>query len=292
MNTARALAHTPVAPDLVEGEFPFTARDFAEIAALAREVAGIALAEGKAALVYSRLSKRLRAHGLQDFSRYCELLRGSEGEAEHPHFITALTTNVTAFFREAHHFDNLAALLEDLAPAVRAGRRLRLWSAGCSSGQEPYSMALTVLSVIPEAQARDVRILATDIDPRIVAQAQAATYAEAAVQPIPPELRRRWMKPTAEGDWTVGPEARGLVAVKPLNLMAEWPMRGRFDAIFCRNVAIYFDAPDQTRLWSRFSERLNPGGRLYIGHSERVNDPSSPLTPAGLTTYRAPGSLS
>ena len=147
-------------------------------------------------------------------------------------------------------------------------------------------MALTILQALPEAADLDVRILATDIDPNMVAEGKAGIYREDAVAPVPLELRRKWFK-KAPGGWEVADELRELVAFRELNLIGDWPMKGRFDVIFCRNVVIYFDEPTQERIWSRFAPMLEPGGALYIGHSERVSGPATgQLQTAGLTTYR------
>jgi len=274
---------------LVEGEFLFTTEDFMAIAQMLYDDAGIALAESKASLVYSRLAKRLRALGLESFRDYCRLVAGSEGVSERQNMLAALTTNVTRFFREPHHFEHLKAkVLPDLVQRARMRGRVRIWSAGCSTGQEPYSIALTLLDVLPDAAQYDVRILATDIDPNVVATGRAGVYSDEAVQPVPSALRDRWMvrvKDGARDAWGASEEMRRLVSFRELNLMGNWPMKGKFDAIFCRNVVIYFDEATQARIWGRFAPLLNPGGRLYVGHSERVTDIARFQTD-GLTTYR------
>lgn len=273
---------------LVEGEFPFTAEDFRKIAQILHSYAGIALADGKAALVYSRLAKRLRSLGLRSFREYCALIEGAEGVDERQTMMAALTTNVTRYFREPHHFDHLRdVVLPPLVERARKGGRVRLWSAACSNGQEPYSMAITVLAALPEAANLDVKILATDIDPNMVAEGKAGIYREEAVAPVPLDLRRRWFKKAqTEGSWEVADELRALVSFRELNLIGDWPMKGKFDAIFCRNVVIYFDEPTQERIWSRFAPLLEPRGTLYIGHSERVTGAATSLfETTGLTTY-------
>lgn len=273
---------------LVEGEFVFTAEDFRHIAQTLHAHAGIALSEGKAALVYSRLAKRLRVLGLRSFRDYCALIDGAEGVDERQAMMAALTTNVTRFYREPHHFDHLRdKVMPELAAKARAGGRVRLWSAACSNGQEPYSMAMTVLDVLPEAAELDVRILATDIDPNMVAEGAAGVYSDDLLAPVPAASRRRF-EPVAgaPGQFSADATLRRLVTFKELNLIGDWPMRGRFDVIFCRNVVIYFDDATQERVWGRFTPILNPGGVLYIGHSERVTGPAAHvLQPAGLTTY-------
>lgn len=284
-----ALPRTPQAC-LVDGEFALTAADFRALASVLHETSGIALHESKAALVYSRLAKRLRALNLGSFSEYVALVTDADAVEERSRLLMALTTNVTRFFREPHHFDHLVeTVLAPRAEAVRKGVPLRLWSAACSTGQEPYSLALSVLSVWPDAADLNVRILATDIDRGVIASAKAAAYPEEAVEQIPAALRNRWLARDGAGarTWRMAPEARALVSFKPLNLIGDWPMKRPFDAVFCRNVVIYFDEATQTRLWRRFHGQLAPGGRLYVGHSERVADPS--FESDGQTIYRLAG---
>jgi chemotaxis protein methyltransferase CheR len=205
--------------------------------------------------------------------------------------LAALTTNVTRFFREPHHFDHLRdTVLAPLIARARAGGRVRIWSAACSSGQEPYSAAMTLLAAAPDAVELDIRILATDIDPNVLAEGREGTYAEHLLAGVPDDFHRRWVKPAGLGRALLSEELRALVAFRQLNLIGDWPMQGRFDAVFCRNVAIYFDDDTQQRLWSRFAERLQPGGVLYIGHSERVAGPAATqLRADGVTTYRLGG---
>ncbi|MBA4805694.1 MAG: protein-glutamate O-methyltransferase [Brevundimonas sp.] len=279
---------------VVEGEFVLTDEDFRHIAQVLHSHAGIALGEGKAALVYSRLARRLRALGLRSFREYCALIDGVDGVDERQAMTAALTTNVTRFYREPHHFEDLLrTVMPRLAQTARAGGRVRLWSAACSNGQEPYSMALTVLGALPEAAELDVRILATDIDPNMVAEGAAGAYTEEILSVAPETVWRRHFDrvPGGRGDlWRAGPTLRRLVAFRELNLIGDWPMKGRFDVIFCRNVAIYFDDATQERMWSRFVPLMNPGATLYIGHSERVSGPAAArLRPDGLTTYRLGG---
>jgi chemotaxis protein methyltransferase CheR len=281
-----ALARSPE-PTLVEGEFAFTQENFAQIAALLYQQAGISLSDTKATLVYSRLAKRVRALGLYSFDDYCDLVASEAGEEERGRMLNALTTNLTRFFREPHHFDHLRdQVLAPRIDRVRAGGRLRIWSAGCSSGQEPFSIAITILSLIPNAADLDVKVLATDIDTNMIAEGAAGIYAEETIEPIPASLRSRWLERDPSGCWRLGAAPRALVAFKPLNLMAPWPVKGPFQAIFCRNVVIYFDEPTQEKVWSRFAPLLEPGGRLYIGHSERLGAAAAGYVSDGLTVYR------
>jgi chemotaxis protein methyltransferase CheR len=275
------------------GEFQLTVRDFDRIAAIVHAEAGILLQNNKMNLVYSRLAKRLRKLGLRSFKEYCALVADPEEHAERGAMIRALTTNVTRFFREPHHFEHLKTAL---APALRTtamqGGLVRLWSAGCSSGQEPYSIALTLLSIFPDASSYDVKILATDIDENMIEKGRAGIFDRGVIADVPPDLRQRWFTPLEGrgGAMQAGEELRALVTFKKLNLIGAWPIKAKFDAIFCRNVVIYFDAETQTTLWSRIVPLLSPSGALYIGHSERVTGPAERLLVSdGITTYRPQG---
>ncbi|EIE49636.1 chemotaxis protein [Salipiger aestuarii] len=281
MNTAPAGLNTR--------EFSFTDADFRALAKLAHSEFGLALAESKKPLVYSRLARRLRAREVNEFSDYMKLLTKTDETDERLQLISALTTNVTSFFREKHHF---ATLREKLVPELAQQARVRIWSAGCSSGQEPFSIAMTLHDSLPERARRDVRLLATDIDPAVVSRARAAKYPKEEAETIPEDLRRRWTTtcPDDPDKVAISAAMRDMISFAELNLMQEWPFKGPFDAIFCRNVAIYFDQNTQKRLWARFTDMLRPGGYLFIGHSERVTgDALATLTTAGVTTYRKNG---
>jgi chemotaxis protein methyltransferase CheR len=275
----------------IEGSvgFSFSSSDFESIALHAQRLFGLHLPAGKRDLVYARLIKRLRALGLQDFQSYCRLLDSGD-EAEQQQMLSALTTNVTHFFREGHHFETLRSLLlPPLLEMARRGDRVRLWSAGCSSGQEPYSIALTILEMMPDASRYDIRILATDVDKEILARARAGTYAAEEVDGIDQSVIGRYFQ-IAGGSASASAELGKLITFAELNLMNDWPMRGGFDVIFCRNVAIYFDKPTQQRLWGRFANLLRPEGHLFIGHSERISGPAETLFKGvGVTTYRRVG---
>jgi chemotaxis protein methyltransferase CheR len=292
MKTAAA---APVAASeprpVAAGEFGFDNSDFEFIAAAIYEDAGIHLPATKANLVYSRLAKRLRALGLENFRDYCALVGSESGASERAQMISALTTNVTRFFREPHHFEHLKDNL--LAPAVKdikSGGRLRIWSAGCSSGQEPYSIALTILGALPDARAYNVRILATDINPHVLETARRGVYPVEELTSVPQELRRSWMETASPGSSKLDEGPRALITFRQLNLIGAWPMRGPFDAIFCRNVVIYFDEKTQMRMLNRMSSLLQPGGYLYLGHSERLIGPAEALFKIdGTTVYRKRG---
>lgn len=278
------------AAPIAAGEFGFDRSDFAFIASAIYEDAGIHLPASKANLVYSRLAKRLRALGLESFRDYCALVGSEDGVQERAQMIAALTTNVTRFFREPHHFDHLRRVVEPMVKDIRSGRRLRIWSAGCSSGQEPYSIALSLLALIPDARAYDVRILATDINPLVLDTARKATYPAEEAVTVPVDLRRSWMENLGGGTIRLDEAPRGLVTFRQLNLIGGWPMKGLFDAVFCRNVVIYFDEKTQMRLLSRISPLIRPGGYLYLGHSERLIGPAEQLFRIdGTTVYRKIG---
>jgi len=280
----------PAAAPIAAGEFGFDRSDFAFIASAIYEDAGIHLPASKANLVYSRLAKRLRALGLESFRDYCALVGSEDGAQERAQMIAALTTNVTRFFREPHHFDHLRKVVEPMVKDIRSGRRLRIWSAGCSSGQEPYSIALSLLALIPDARAYDVRILATDINPLVLDTARKATYPAEEAVAVPVELRRSWMESIGGGTLRLDEAPRGLVTFRQLNLIGGWPMKGPFDAVFCRNVVIYFDEKTQMRLLNRISPLIRPGGYLYLGHSERLIGPAEQsFRIDGTTVYRKIG---
>jgi chemotaxis protein methyltransferase CheR len=292
METVSTTRDLPV-PD---GEFPFTWSDFRKIAELVHSEAGIVLTETKANLVYSRLAKRLRAIGLRSFRDYCILVQGAEGVDERQTMIAAMTTNVTRFFREVHHFDYLRThVLPGLLAAARKGERVRVWSAGTSSGEEAYSIGLTILSVMPEAAEYNVRILATDIDPEMLRRGDEGIYPVRQLGDVPAEMRRNWLEPVASGgevELKAGPALRTLVRFRELNLLREWPMKNKFDIIFCRNVMIYFDDETQDKVWGRFAGILKPGGTLCIGHSERIAIGTQPFELKGQTIYRRQGRTS
>jgi len=277
--------------DMLPGISPgiYAADDFHAIADIAYREAGIVLPAGKAMLVFSRLAALVRTSGCATFGSY--VLRIREDTLERTRAIGALTTDHTVFYREAHHFDHFRdAVRPHLIRRMERGDPVRLWSAGCSNGQETWSLAMTLLG--PDRQAgavlarHDVRILASDIAPAALATAQAARYRAADLTPVPDDLRQAWT--TIDGtDGGIAPDLRAIVRFRTLNLLGAWPMAGRFDAIFCRNVMIYFDDPARERLLSRFANVLTPGGTLYIGHGERVTGPAlARFTGAGPTIYR------
>ncbi len=276
---------------LASGEYPLTRRDLNEIASMIYSDAGIALNDSKASLVYSRLSKHIRNLGLSGFRAYCQLVSSPEGATERREMLSHLTTNFTRFFRENHHFEHLRdEVLPGLIQRAKSGGRVRIWSAASSDGQEPYSIALTVFQAFPNVLDYDFKILATDIDPKILAIARQGAYDEQALETVSPAMRKQWFKEVeiaGRRKWQVDDRLKRLITYNELNLMAQWPFKGKFDVIFCRNVVIYFDEPTQVRIWNRFCELLPVGGHLYIGHSERVSgEAKNDFDNIGITTYR------
>lgn len=265
----------------------FTDADFKVIADLAMRDFGLHLTSAKRDLVYSRLLKRLRALGLEDFRDYCALVSGPNSAEERNAMLSALTTNVTHFFREDHHFKLLREqALPAMIKSAREGGRVRIWSAGCSAGPEPYSLAFTVLSMFPEAARTNLRILATDVDPEILKKAEAGIYSDEERKGIPAEMNR-FIEPAGPGKFTIAQAPRELITFGRLNLIEDWPISGPFQVIFCRNVAIYFDKPTQAKLWTRFGGLLSAGGHMCIGHSERVLGPAEQMFRAiGITAYQ------
>lgn len=270
-------------PLLGDAEFKFL-RDFVY------KHCGIALGEQKRQLVQGRLLRRLRALGLKDFAGYCELLR-KDPDGELGELASVISTNVTSFFREMHHYD---LLINELLPRwleqKKNGGRLRIWSAGCSTGEEPYALAMVLAEALERSGSNvDARILATDLSPQALEQARAGMYALDRMEGVGDERRRRWFlrgEGRFEGYACVHSRLRELVTIQPLNLLHDWPMRGPFDAIFCRNVVIYFDKPTKERLFDRYARLLEAGGYLFLGHSESMHGLSDAFELVGRTVYR------
>ncbi len=268
-----------------QGEYTLSEREFARIKARVYSVAGIALSDAKRTLVVSRLSKILRALQLPSFDAYVDFLERSGSAKDGQDFINALTTNLTRFYREDHHFDHLRDYVGALIAERPRGTRLRIWSAGCSTGQEPYTIGMDLLAAFPELKRWDFKILATDIDTAVLAKAAGGVYPESELNGLSPE-RARPFERTA-GAIRIPANVRELVSFKPLNLIGAWPMKGPFDAIFCRNVAIYFDKPTQGEMFGRFCKLLAPEGYLYIGHSENLGSGGEGFRLVGKTIYQS-----
>jgi chemotaxis protein methyltransferase CheR len=272
----------------VQQEFALRDGDFHKISDLVMATTGIVISDKKRAFIHSRLGRRLRALGLVNFGEYCRVLDGPDGDVERHVLVDTITTNHTAFFREPHHFDYLA---KTVLPAIfrrreEQERRLRIWSAGCSTGEEPYTIAMLLRDSHLPLSGWDIRILATDLDTGAVDHAEAGLYEAERLQPIPLRFRRKYVTEQPDGRESMSDALRSLITFKPLNLLDELPMHGPFDVIFCRNVVSYFDKPTQRRLFDRYADVLRPGGWLTVGRSESLEHLTDRFEPAGGTVYR------
>ncbi len=269
--------------------FTINDEDFEAIRRFLHEESGIALSNSKRDMVCARLGKRLRHFGLRSFGEYLKKVREGDPRTERQEFINCLTTNKTEFFRESHHFDFLR---DTVIPQMRAAgnKRLRIWCAGSSTGEEPYTLAMTVREACPVADKWDVRILASDIDTTVLATAERGVYDADRTGDVPPALLRKYFLRgvgASAGKVSVRPELRNLLTFRRINLIEEpWPVRAKFDVIFCRNVVIYFDRETQHRLLSRFAAQLTPNGYLFLGHSENIHWTANTFAPLGATVYR------
>jgi chemotaxis protein methyltransferase CheR len=268
-------------------EFDFTRADFERVRGLIYERAGISLADSKQEMVYSRLARRLRANGIASFASYLDALEAGRMPAEWESFTNALTTNLTSFFREAHHFPLLAEHALK-ARAAHGGAPLTIWCSASSTGEEPYSIAMTVCEAF-DTLTPPVQIIATDIDTNVLATASAGVYPIERVDKMDAARLRRFFlkgKGAQEGLVRVRPELRQLITFRQLNLLADgWDVKGPFDAIFCRNVMIYFDKATQRKILSRFVPLMKPDALLFAGHSENFLYVSDALRLRGKTVY-------
>jgi chemotaxis protein methyltransferase CheR len=266
---------------------PLHPSDFETISQIVYRCSGIRLAQGKEELVRSRLMKRLRALGINNFHGYLKYIKEDPTAQELNSMIDALTTNKTSFFRENQHFEFMRThILPDLK---KRGSGMRLWSAGCSSGEEPYSIAMLLCEEWPQVDYANIRILATDISERILVKAIAGEYEKDTMQGIPPAYLPKYfnlIQSQPNRIYKAHDRIKKMVRFARLNLMGDWPMKGPFDVIFCRNVMIYFDSETQGRLVQRFCSLLVPGGHLLIGHSESLVANSSGLKYIQPATYR------
>lgn len=270
-------------------EFEFTDSDFQKIRKRVLEHTGICLSDIKHDMVYSRLARRLRQLKLSTFKDYLELLDQDDNE-EMGNFINSITTNLTSFFREQHHFDYLKqTLLPDLMQRNADTRKIRIWSAGCSTGEEPYSLAITLKETIPDNLGWDVKILATDLDTNVIATGNEGVYSLERVNGLPAATLKRWFykgSGSRAGMVKASRELRDMIMFKPLNLMGDWPVKSGVDIIFCRNVVIYFDKPTQRILFGRYADILKPDGYLFVGHSETLYKVSDRFKLLGKTIYK------
>jgi chemotaxis protein methyltransferase CheR len=269
-------------------EYEFSDEDFQRVRRMVRQQLGIALSDSKRQLVYGRLSRRLRALHLREFGAYLQRVEGGDSE-ELQHFRNAITTNLTSFFREKHHFEFLAnQLMPHLEFQNRSSRRIRIWSAGCSTGEEPYSIAMVLLeSAAHLVRDWDVRILATDIDTNVLEHATRGIYTNERLEKMDSTRQLRWFdRVPGQEQLQVSDNVKQLVTFRELNLISDWPMKGPFDVIFCRNVIIYFDRETQRHIVGRMQGLQRPGDYLILGHSESLLDISNRYRLVGNTINR------
>ncbi len=272
--------------------YQLSSQDFKFVCDYVYNAAGIVLGESKREMLYRRLSRVIRERNLSSFTEYCKILR-THPEREQTYFINAVTTNLTSFYREKHHFDYLQTHeFPKLLTQNKASKRVRIWSSASSTGEEPYSLAITTYEAFKSVLSQwDVKILATDIDSNVLATAKAGIYDETRIEGIPVQIRKRFFQQGTGNNREkvkVVSSARDLITFKTLNLLHEWPMKGPFDVIFCRNVLIYFDKETQLDLFERYYNMLKPGGLLMLGHSESLGAFQPYFENVGRTIFRKP----
>lgn len=271
--------------------FQLSQSDFTYICQYVYDTAGIVLNVSKREMVYRRLTRIIRERKLPSFTSYCELLKANP-EQEKNYFINAITTNLTSFFREQHHFDYMTQheLPRLIKNSLATNKRLRIWSSASSTGEEPYSIAMTIMEKMHTQLAQwDVKILATDIDSNVLAAGKKGVYDERRIEDIPNKFKEKYFHKGTnnnEGKVKVDKTLQGLITFKQLNLLHSWPMKGPFDIIFCRNVIIYFDKTTQMDLFARYHNLLAPGGLLILGHSENLGKYQIHFDNVGRTIFR------
>ncbi len=285
-------AHGHSRPPMHAQDDQLSTRDYARLCELIYSQAGIHLNEDKRTMVEARVKRRLKNLHLTSYHEYCNYLFSQKGHKEEMvHFIDVVTTNKTDFFREPRHFEFLTQkALPDLIAQAQYGRPMLIWSAGCSTGEEPYTMAIVLSEYAATHPGFRFRILATDICTTVLEKAQAGVYTTDVVAPVPPSLRTKYFmrsRDRASDRMRVVPELRETIDFRRLNFMDnEYGLASKADAIFCRNVIIYFDRPTQQRILGRLAGNLVPNGYMFVGHSETLHDMNLPLTPVAPATYR------
>lgn len=269
----------------LQREFPMSANNYQAISALAYKYSGIVLADIKAEMVYSRLARRLRDLNFRKFDEYMAYL-DSDWITEETYFLNAITTNLTHYFRENHHFEYLA---DNVIPMLRKShmrdRRIRVWCNAASTGEEPYSIAMVFKEGFPESNW-DIKILATDLDSNVLATAQAGIYHKDRVEAISKERKKRWFSQVDSNHVKVDGSLQDMLTFKQLNLLHDWPMKGPFDVVFCRNVIIYFDKHTQGQLFVKVHRLMGADSHLFIGHSESLLGAADKFKPLGRTIYQ------
>ena len=268
-------------------EFDFTEADFQRVKKIVYDFAGIDLNDSKKNLVYNRLAKRIRFLGQDSFKHYLNYVE-EQGESEFIHLINSITTNLTFFFRENHHFEYLAeTVIPELLKQKASSRKIRVWSAGCSTGEEPYSLAIVLKETVPEGW--DAKVIATDLDSNVVQTGMTGVYKVDRLKGVSDARRNRWFlkgEGSKSGFVKTKPELQSIIEFGQLNLMDEWPLNSEIDVIFCRNVVIYFDKPTQSKLFNRYADKLPQGGHLFVGHSESLYKVCDRFDLLGQTIYK------
>jgi len=268
-------------------EFGMTDKDFKAISEKSHELTGIQLSDHKKEMVYSRVSRLIRTLKFPDFKTYLAFL--DQGDPDHlSDFVNAITTNLTSFFRESHHFEFLkSTIIPELKKANFNSRKIRIWSAGCSTGEEPYSLAITLRESFNDTNW-NCKILATDLDSNVINTGKDGIYENSRFEGIDKKYKKWFLRDRAskDGRVRVKPSLQDLITFKRLNLLGDWPMKGPFDVIFCRNVVIYFNKETQRKLFDRYADMLTPNGYLFIGHSESLHRVSDRFESLGKTIYR------
>lgn len=283
-NYARKLSSTAATVE----SFDFTNQHFEKLRELVYKLTGISMSDHKKDLLYGRLTRRLRVLDLDNFDDYYNILNNDSSD-ELQNFINAVTTNLTSFFREKHHFEYLKEKVIPEKIKDNSLRGMRIWSAGCSTGEEPYSIAMLLRESIPDIDSMDIKILASDLDTNVVDTARQGVYEAKRVEGIESARIKRWFqKGTGDnkGMVRVRKELRDMVTFEQVNLMQEWPCKDKFDVVFCRNVVIYFDKETQKVLFNRFSDVIKPDQHLFIGHSETLHKLTDRFKLIGKTVYR------
>lgn len=268
-------------------EFEYSEADFGRVKKIVYEFAGIDLNESKKNLVYNRLAKRIRFLQQGSFKQYLDYVE-AQGESEFVHLINAITTNLTFFFRENHHFEFLSkTAIPELLEKNKTSKKIRIWSAGCSTGEEPYSIAIVLKEAVPSGW--DAKVIATDLDTNVVNTGIKGVYKDDRLKGVSEERKKRWfLKGTGSnsGFIKVKPELQEAIKFGQINLMHDWPLDEPIDIIFCRNVVIYFDKPTQSKLFNRYADLLPDNGYLFIGHSESLYKVCDRFELLGQTIYK------
>ncbi len=270
-------------------EFRFTEKDFNSLRKISNKHTGIIVTDDKYDMYYSRLVKRLRKLGLKDFSSYVSYLKTSE-DTEFTPFIDSITTNLTSFFREKHHFDQMKSeLIPEMCQRSDISGGIKIWSAGCSTGEEPYTIAMTFAEGLENKPGVKATIMASDIDTTVLSKASNGIYDIERVKGLPVNIKKRWFfrgKGKNNGKVKVSPELQKMLEFRQVNLMESWPMKERFHLLFCRNVVIYFDRPTKMKLFDRFADQIVEGGFMILGHSESLQGLTDRFETIGKTVYR------